>query len=174
LSVSLIPMGLDGGHFTLYYTMEAVKQHTVTEITVAYRNKQKAAERPLITQSADALVHLLDGYNRDILGLQEQFVVLYLNVSNRVLGVYRCSTGGITGTICEIRLILGVALKIAATSMIISHNHPSGNLKPSRADEELTRKLKEAGKVMDIRLMDHVIVEPSGTQYYSFADEGLI
>lgn len=154
--------------------MEALPRHNITEITVAYRNQQKAAERPHITCSADSLPLLLEAYNADTIGLLEQFVVIYLNIGNRVLGVYRASTGGITGTICEIRLILGVALKIAATSMIVSHNHPSGNLQPSRADEELTRKLKEAAKVMDLKVLDHIIVEPTGERYYSFADEGLM
>jgi DNA repair protein RadC len=163
---------LDGGHFIII--MEPIEQHAVTEITVAYHNKQKAHERPTITTSSDAFKYLLDGYNQDIIGLQEQFVVAYLNVSNNVLGIYRCSTGGITGTICEIRLILGVALKIAATSVLVSHNHPSGNLKPSRADEELTQKLKEAGRVMDVKVLDHIIIEPTGTHFYSFADEGLL
>jgi DNA repair protein RadC len=154
--------------------MESIQPEMVTEITVAYLNKQKAAERPIVTVSSDAHKLLLSGYNMDTIGLQEQFVAMYLNVNNRVLGVYRAGAGGITGTICDIRLILAIALKIAATGVIVSHNHPSGNLKPSRVDEELTRKLKEAAKYMDIKLLDHIIVEPSGEQYYSFADEGLL
>jgi DNA repair protein RadC len=82
-------------------------------------------------------------------------------------------TGGLTGTVADIRLILGIALKACACNIIISHNHPSGNLKPSGADQELTNKLKEAGKLIDITLLDHIILSPEGS-FYSFADEGLI
>jgi len=153
--------------------MEAITQG-VTEISVAYINKQKASERPKIKSSGDALIYLLDGFEMHTIGLQEQFVVLYVNRSNTVLGVYRNSIGGITGTIADIRIILSVALKIAATGFIVSHNHPSGNLKPSRADEELTFKLKQSAAFMDIKLLDHIIVDASGRQFYSFADEGLL
>lgn len=144
----------------------------VSEIQVSY--KPSTIERQVITSSHDSYTLLMKFFSEDTIGLVEQFVVVYLNVGNRVLGIYHASTGGITGTICEIRIILGVALKIAATSFIVSHNHPSGNLKPSRADEELTRKLKDAAKVMDLKLLDHLIVEPGGKDYYSFADEGLL
>ena len=97
---------------------------------------------------------------------------MYLNRANRVIGIFPVSTGGITGTVADIRLILSVALKCAATGIIISHNHPSGSLKPSRIDKELTIKLKEAGCIMDIVLQDHIIVVPEEGKYYSFADEG--
>lgn len=154
--------------------MEPIKQYRVTEITVSYKTTQKASERPHIEQSSDALQYLLEGYNKETIALQEQFVILYLNQANRILGVYKASTGGITGTVCDIRLVLSIALKLTAVAMVVSHNHPSGTLKPSRADEELTRKLMEAARLMDIKLLDHLILEPSGEQYYSFADEGLI
>lgn len=152
--------------------MEVITQN-VTEISVVYKHKQKASERPKITSSGDSLIFLLDGFDLRTIGLQEQFVVMYLNRSNSVLGVYRCSIGGLTGTVADIRLILSVALKIAATGIIISHNHPSGSLKPSRADIELTTKLKEAATYMDIKLLDHIIIDASGRNFYSFADEGL-
>ena len=99
---------------------------------------------------------------------------MYLNRSNRVLGVYPVSLGGITGTIADIRLILSVALKIVATCIVLAHNHPSGSLKPSRADIELTSKIKEAAKYMHITLMDHLILSPEEDQYLSFADEGFL
>jgi DNA repair protein RadC len=153
--------------------MEAVKQK-VTEIEVVYKNKQKASERPTIKQSSDALTHLVDAYDSNTIGLQEQFVVLYMNNAHKVLGTYRAAAGGLTSTIADIRLILSVALKIAATSMIVSHNHPTGTLKPSSQDEDLTRRLKEAAKVMDIKLLDHLILSPCGTEFFSFADEGLV
>lgn len=154
--------------------MTPIEPTTVTEISVAYKHRKSKGERPLIETSYDALVHILDGFDQKIIGMQEQFVVMYLNPSNKVLGIYRAATGGITSTIADIRIILSVALKVLATSMICAHNHPSGNLKPSKQDEELTRKLKEAAKTMDIKLLDHLIVEPTGINYFSFADEGLL
>lgn len=146
----------------------------VAEISVIYKNKQKHSERPRISSSEDALVYLLEGYDRNTISLQEQFVVLYLNRSNAVLGVYRNAIGGLTGTIADIRIILSVALKIAATGIIISHNHPSGNLQPSKADENLTAKLKDSAQVMDITLLDHFILDETGGDYFSFAEEGLL
>jgi DNA repair protein RadC len=98
---------------------------------------------------------------------------MYLNQSNRVLGVYPLSTGGVTGTIADPRLIFSVALKINAAGIILSHNHPSGNLSPSKADKDLTDKIKEGSKLLDVKLLDHIIVTPENT-YYSFADEGLL
>lgn len=88
-----------------------------------------------------------------------------------MLGVYPLSTGGITGTMVDIRLILSVALKEAATGIILAHNHPSGNLQPSSADRDLTAKIKDACKYFDISLLDHLIIAPD-RKYYSFADEG--
>lgn len=99
---------------------------------------------------------------------------MYLNRANRIIGIYRHSLGGITGTIADPRLILGTALKVAATAIILAHNHPSGNLRPSRADELLTAKIKEACKYMDIQLSDHIIVSASTGEYFSFADESIL
>ena len=89
------------------------------------------------------------------------------------MGCYKLSNGGITGTVADLRLILGTALKTAATGIIIGHNHPSGNLVPSQADIQLTKKILEASKVMDICLYDHLIICVDG-KYLSLADEGLI
>ena len=97
---------------------------------------------------------------------------MYLNACHNVLGIYTASKGGITGTIADIRLILGVALKTASTAIIIAHNHPSGNLQPSKADETLTQKLKNAAGLLDVNLLDHLIISDAG--YYSFADEGVL
>jgi len=102
----------------------------------------------------------------------EEFWILLMNRANKIISRQKISRGGITGTIIDIRIILKLALDKLATSLILCHNHPSGNLLPSDADTEITRKLKEAGKLMDISVLDHVIV--SDSSYYSFADEGLI
>lgn len=102
----------------------------------------------------------------------ETFVVVYLNAGNRVLQHEIISTGGITGTIADPRVILKKALEQNATALILSHNHPSGSLKPSRADEMLTIKIREAAALLDIKVLDHIIVGQSG--YFSFADAGLL
>jgi len=144
----------------------------VAEITVSY--KPTISSNPVIAHSEDAYRELWDFFPQELIQLQEQFVVMYLNRANRIIGIYRLSTGGLTGTVADPRLILGTALKVAATAIILSHNHPSGNLKPSRQDEELTNKIKEACYYMDISLSDHIILSPIDGDYLSFADEGLI
>lgn len=104
--------------------------------------------------------------------LQESFKVLMLNRGNKVLCLCNASSGGITGTVADPRLIFTAALKASAVSIILAHNHPSGLLVPSRADEELTMKFKGAGQLLDIKVVDHLILTIE--TYYSFADEGLI
>ena len=102
----------------------------------------------------------------------EEFWVLYLNNSNKVLSKSQQGKGGITGTVVDVRLVFKMALELGSTSIILCHNHPSGNLKPSEADKILTQKLKLAGKTLDIQVLDHVIVAENG--YYSFADEDIL
>jgi DNA repair protein RadC len=101
----------------------------------------------------------------------EEFWVLYLNNSNKVLSKSQQGKGGITGTIIDTRLVFKAALEIGATALILCHNHPSGTLTPSDADKQITRKLKAAGQNLDIQVLDHVIVTENG--YYSFNDEGV-
>ena len=102
----------------------------------------------------------------------EVFTVLYLNISNKILHHEISSEGGITGTVADPRIILRKALEHEAVNIVLCHNHPSGSLKPSRQDEELTQKIKEAAKFFDIRVMDHLIVSDEG--YFSFADDGIL
>lgn len=144
----------------------------ISEISIKYT--PLAPDMPTIICSIDAYVLFLDFYPQDTIGIQEKVFAMYLNRANRVIGIFPVSTGGITGTVADIRLILSVALKCGATGIIISHNHPSGSLKPSRMDKELTIKLKEAGCIMDIVLQDHIIVVPEEGKYYSFSDESEI
>jgi len=107
---------------------------------------------------------LMKDYNYEV------FAVVYLNRANKIKHFEIISQGGITGTVADPRIILKKAVEQEATSIILSHNHPSGNLKPSRADEEITQKIKQAASYLDIRVLDHIIVSEEG--YYSFADEG--
>ena len=102
----------------------------------------------------------------------EVFAVFFLNKSNKINHFEVLSKGGITGTVADPRIILKKALEVNATSLVLCHNHPSGSLKPSRADEELTKKIREAAGYLDIAVLDHIIVSEEG--HYSFADEGLI
>ena len=102
----------------------------------------------------------------------EVFGVVYLNKSNKVNHFEIISSGGITGTVADTRIILKKALQNGATSIVLCHNHPSGNLKPSRADEEITKKIKEAARYHDIEVIDHIIVSEEG--YFSFSDDGLL
>lgn len=102
----------------------------------------------------------------------EVFAVVFLNKANKINNFEVISRGGITGTVADPRVILKKAIESDATSIVLCHNHPSGSLKPSKADEELTIKIKEAARYLDIRVMDHIIVSEEG--YYSFSDEGLL
>jgi len=148
--------------------------NNVSEIEIVYKRKVKckASERPLIVSPADSYEVFLHYWNDDRIELLEEFKVMFLNRANRVLQILPVSTGGITGTVADPRLILAAAIRIAGCSIILAHNHPSGSLRPSKADEELTLKIKEAAKYHDIQVLDHLIVSPEG--YYSFADEGLL
>lgn len=115
---------------------------------------------------ADYCISKLKDYRHEV------FAVMYLNRANKINQFEIVSEGGITGTVADPRIILKKALEEDAVSIILCHNHPSGSLKPSRADEELTYKIKEAAKYFDIRVLDHLVVSDAG--YFSFADEGLL
>lgn len=102
----------------------------------------------------------------------EEFWIIYLNNSNKVLQKNQLSKGGITGTLVDVRLAFKMALEVGAVGIILAHNHPSGTLKPSEADKQITRKLKNAGESLDIKILDHLIITENA--YFSFADEGLL
>lgn len=144
----------------------------MAEVELVYKTQVKASERPVIKSSVDTCNILRQLWDENKIEMQEEFKVILLNRSNKVIGVYNASSGGICGTLADPRLILAAALKSLSVSLILAHNHPSGNLKPSRADEELTLKIKEAASYHDIKVLDHIIL--TAEQYYSFADEGLL
>jgi DNA repair protein RadC len=102
----------------------------------------------------------------------EEFWVLLLNRSHRIIDRFRTSQGGISGTVIDVRMVLKTALEKLSSAIVLCHNHPSANLTPSEADIQITQKLKEASKMMDIQVLDHLIITDSG--YFSFADEGLL
>lgn len=144
----------------------------VAEVELVYKTKVKPSERPKISSVKDCYQLLKELWNENTIEMQEEFKVMLLNRGNRVIGTYEVSAGGITGTVADPRLILAAAIKSLSVGIILSHNHPSGNLKPSKADEELTQKIKCAAAYHDIRVIDHIIITSEG--YYSFANEGLL
>ncbi|TMI89769.1 MAG: hypothetical protein E6H08_16065, partial [Bacteroidetes bacterium] len=144
----------------------------VPELHVSYTRSSGKFFLGHISQSKDVAEFLKRTFGKDELELQEQFVVLYLNQSNAIIGYYRHTKGAINATLADIRIILGTALKCAAIALVICHNHPSQSLKPSRADEQLTQKIKEAAAIMEIKLLDHIILATEN--HFSFADEGLL
>jgi DNA repair protein RadC len=148
------------------------RQYQVTEIQLVYKSKVRPSERPKICTSRDARDVLMGAWDDTKLEFVEQFKVMLMNRANKVLGIFEASTGGVSGTVADPRLIFAAAIKGVASGIIIAHNHPSGNLQPSQADIDLTRKIKEGGKLLEIQLLDHIILTSEG--YYSFADEGLL
>ncbi|KAF2508713.1 JAB domain-containing protein [Flavobacterium zhairuonense] len=144
----------------------------VAEIQLIYKTKVKASDRPYISSSKTVYQLALQFWNPDTIEFFEQFKILLLNQSNKVLGMYEVSSGGIAGTSVDLRLIFAAAIKANAVSLIMIHNHPSGQVKPSDADKQITNKVKEAGRIMDITLLDHLIITPE--TYYSFIDDGAL
>jgi len=148
-----------------------VKAITIIAALELGRRRQAALylDKPIVKSSQD-IANYLQALFRDL--PHEVFAVAYLNQANRINHLEIISKGGITGTVADPRVILKKAILEDAVNLIICHNHPSGSLKPSRADQELTKKLKEAAKLFDISLFDHIIVSESG--YFSFADAGML
>lgn len=144
----------------------------VSEIELVYKTKVKASERPKIRSSRDAYEILLSSWDPNKIEFFEQFKILLLNQSYRVLGICELSSGGITGTVVDMRLIFSAALKANATALMMVHNHPSGNLAASEADRNMTLKVREAGRLLDIALVDSLIITAEG--YFSFADQGFL
>jgi len=144
----------------------------VAEIELIYKSKVPPSQRRKITCSQDAKEVFLENWNDDTLQYYEEFKILLLNRSNAILDLMSVSKGGISGTVTDVRIILAAALKSNASGLIVCHNHPSGNLNPSESDTKITQKIKEAGNLMDIQLLDHLII--TSEDYYSFADNGLL
>lgn len=145
----------------------------VNEISISYKGNRKTGDLPKITCSQDAANISFENWNKLHIGLHENFKIMLLNNSNKVKGVYTLSCGGITGTLVDLRILFAILLKSLTTSVILVHNHPSGNTRPSEADKNLTRKIQKAGELFDIKVLDHIILTPDG-DYFSFADEGYL
>lgn len=152
--------------------MKKLQNFQVAEIELHYRTKVKASERPQVRNSCDSYQVFLSLWS-DLIEYQEEFNILLLNRANKVLGLYNVSKGSSCGTVVDAKIVFVAALKANATSIILAHNHPSGNLQPSHQDIELTKKLKKCGEILDIQVLDHLILTPNDG-YFSFSDEGLI
>ncbi len=154
--------------------METTTQNwqIVSEVELVYKTRVKASERPQVKSSKEAYNLLKSSWDEGKIEYFEQFKILFFNQSLKVLGLYEMSSGGITGTVVDLRMLFSAALKANATSFMIAHNHPSGNLKPSEADKYMTKKIKMAGEMLDIQLLDHLII--TSESYYSFTDDGAL
>lgn len=146
--------------------------NVVAEIEMIYRTQVPASKRPAIISSADAYNILLANWDDNKIEFVEQFKILLLNRTNKVLGICIISTGNVSGTIADPKLIFTAALKANACGIILAHNHPSGSAKPSKADELLTARIKTGAQYLELTVLDHIILTREG--YYSFADEGML
>jgi DNA repair protein RadC len=145
---------------------------SVNEVELVYRNRTKTNSRIKVTSAHTAYDVFLSAWDMNKIDLLEEFLILLLDRNSHCLGLSRISSGGVSSCIVDPKIVFAMALKSRASGLILAHNHPSGNLIPSRADEALTRKLIEGGHLLEIGIMDHLIITP--TQYYSFANEGMI
>ena len=145
--------------------------NSITEIKVSY-NPNINNEAKLIQSSMDAFHIFSSIWNPNTINMFEEFKVLYLNRGNTVIGYRDIARGGTSSCVVDVKIILAIGIKSNCSSIILAHNHPSRNLKPSQADISLTKKISQAAKLFDIQLLDQLIMTSLG--YYSFADEGLL
>ena len=142
----------------------------IAEVQISYSSHVKAKDRTKICGSADAASafrSIWPSYDHI-----EFSYMLMMNRQNQILGYHQISKGGMTGAVIDVRVVFQVALKSSSTSILLAHNHPSGNLDTSDADRKITRQIKEAGLILDIPLLDHIIMTTDS--YFSMADEGLL
>ena len=140
----------------------------LNEIQVSYNSGSKGIKITSAIDSYKALKPIFD----DGMEFREKSIALYLNKANEVLGYFTLGLGGNSGVVMDVKMAFGIGLKCNASAMIMAHNHPSGNLQPSQADKNITKKFKEVGQLLDLQVLDHLIL--TSESYYSFANEGLI
>lgn len=143
-----------------------------TEVEITYKSHPEKRSFPIVKSSDDVYAVLKDVYDADQIEHIGCFFILLINRENRIIGVKKISEGGLTSTIVDPRVVFQTALKANATAIILSHNHPSGNTKPSPEDIKMTSKISEGGRLLEIAVLDHIIM--TAETYYSFADEGMI
>ncbi len=152
--------------------MEKVNLTSIAEVRLTYKSKVKPSDRPKVNDSEDAFRLFWEHWD-DSISHVESMKIMLLNRASRVLGIADLSTGGTNGCLIDLKVVFQYAIKANASSIILAHNHPSGNLKPSEADLSITRKVKDASRLFDISLLDHLILT-SEEKYYSMADEGCL
>ncbi len=146
----------------------------IAEVKLSYvPSKPVTKNRPIMTSSKQSFETFFYFWDMSQIAYRESFKVMLLNRANRVIGIMNVSEGGQAGTVADPKMILQSALLSHAASIILCHNHPSGNTRPSEADIKLTRRIKEGAGFLDINVLDHIILTPEG-DYYSFADEGMM
>ena len=147
------------------------KSPELAEISVSYKSKLRSFIK--ISNSKDAFNILYPLFDLNTIEIKEEFLLLLLNRANHFLGWFKLSSGGTSGTVVDVKLVFMLALQTNACNLILCHNHPSQNIQPSEADKKLTNQIKEAGKLLEINVLDHLIIASNGT-YFTFADEGLL
>ena len=150
----------------------SLEEFKISEIEIAYRPKLKASERPKVSKAHEAYNLLLRCWDENKICLIEEFKIVLLNRGNRVLGVMHVAQGGMEGVLIDPKIIMATALKGAATSIVLAHNHPSGKLEPSKQDIRLTNRIVRAGDLLGIKVVDHLILTDDG--YYSFSKDGIL
>jgi len=148
------------------------KEYVLEEVQLIYKTSCKSSERPQVSSSRDAYYLFLEFWDPDTIEHTEEFKIMLLNCAHRVLGIASLSKGGISGSVIDVRIILQYALKANASAIIMAHNHPSGNLNPSQADISISKKVKEAARLLDIILLDHLVITLEA--FYSMLDSGII
>ncbi|MFA6261087.1 MAG: JAB domain-containing protein [Bacteroidia bacterium] len=142
------------------------------KISVAFEPQTLKRDLVQVLNSKDCHTVLMQCFDPSTINWKEEFHMLCLNRNNKVVGYYKVSEGGCSGTVVDSKVIFTTALNTGAHSIVLAHNHPSGNMKPSSADLAITKKLKDAGNLLEIMVMDHLII--SDSEYFSFADDGLM
>ncbi|WBL26738.1 JAB domain-containing protein [Zunongwangia sp. HGR-M22] len=145
----------------------------INEIKLCYKDRVSMSKCPKISCSKDAANIYYQNWDKNEIQLQESFKVMLLNNSNIVKGICQISSGGLTATLVDMRILFALILKSLSTAIIVCHNHPSGKLQASEVDKRLTSKIKKACELLDIKLLDHLIITSEGN-YLSFADEGML
>lgn len=147
-----------------------MKNPNIQEIKLHY-SPQTCLKQVKISNSNEAFEAFKLIFDPNTLAIREEFNIIYLNRANNVIGTYKDFRGGITGVVIDLRIIFSIAVKCLAVSILVAHNHPSNNLKPSQEDLDLTQKLHEAGNLLDINLVDHLILG-TDNNFVSFVQEG--
>jgi DNA repair protein RadC len=150
--------------------IDKVSNTIVSEVELIYKTNIKPSERIKIEDSKKVYEVLKTVYDYNKIEHKESFYAMYLNRANKILAVILISEGGTSACLVDVKLIFQAALKLNASGIILSHNHPSGQLQPSSADIQITNKVKEAAKLLEMQVIEHIIVTPEDDKYYSFAD----